>query len=125
MEEKVLKPHEKVAMELAKTIKEKRELAKITQEQLAEKAGLQRNAIIKIESGQEMNPMLETICNILHALDYELRIKKIGDFADLPDTTVRKPIKDRDQEAKESKKTAALPGKYSQLIAKEQANAKD
>ena len=46
---------------LAKNIKKLREKQNLTQEQLAQKAGITYSTLIKIESGANKNPTLETL----------------------------------------------------------------
>jgi len=57
---------------LAKTIKELRKKHKISQEELAKKAGITYSTLIKIESGVNDNPTMKTMKRIADALDVSL-----------------------------------------------------
>jgi len=57
---------------LAKSIKELRKKHKISQEELAKKAGITYSTLIKIESGANDNPTIKTIRKIADALDVSL-----------------------------------------------------
>lgn len=57
---------------LAKTIKELRKKHKISQEELARKAGVTYSTLIKIESGVNDNPTIKTMKKIADALDISL-----------------------------------------------------
>ncbi len=57
---------------LAKTIKELRKKHKISQEQLAQKAGITYSTLIKIESGANDNPTIKTMKRIADALEVSL-----------------------------------------------------
>lgn len=57
---------------LAKTIKELRKKHKISQEELARKAGITYSTLIKIESGANDNPTIKTIKKIADTLDVSL-----------------------------------------------------
>jgi transcriptional regulator with XRE-family HTH domain len=53
---------------LAKNIKELRKKHKISQEELAKKAGITYSTLIKIESGANDNPTIKTVKKIADAL---------------------------------------------------------
>lgn len=57
---------------LAKNIKKFRNKQKLSQEQLAEKAGITYSTLIKIESGQNDNPTIKTLMKISKALRVNL-----------------------------------------------------
>ena len=57
---------------LAKTLKELRKKHKISQEELARKAGITYSTLIKIESGANDNPTIKTIKKIADTLDVSL-----------------------------------------------------
>ena len=57
---------------LAKTIKELRKKHKISQEELARKAGITYSTLIKIESGANDNPTIKTIKKIADTLEVSL-----------------------------------------------------
>lgn len=57
---------------LATTIKALRKKHKISQEQLAQKAGITYSTLIKIESGANDNPTIKTMKKIADALDVSL-----------------------------------------------------
>jgi len=57
---------------LAKTIKELRKKHKISQEELARKAGMTYSTLIKIESGANDNPTIKTMKKIADALEVSL-----------------------------------------------------
>jgi transcriptional regulator with XRE-family HTH domain len=57
---------------LAKTIKDLRKKHKISQEELAKKAGITYSTLIKIESGVNDNPTIKTIRKIADALDVSM-----------------------------------------------------
>ncbi len=57
---------------LAQTIKELRKKHKISQEELARKAGITYSTLIKIESGANDNPTIKTIKKIADTLDVSL-----------------------------------------------------
>lgn len=57
---------------LAKNIKKLRKKHKLSQEELAQKAGITYSTLIKIESGANKNPTLQTICKIADALRVSL-----------------------------------------------------
>jgi len=57
---------------LAKTIKELRKKHKISQEELAKKAGITYSTLIKIESGVNENPTIKTMKKIADALKVSL-----------------------------------------------------
>ena len=59
--------------EIAKKIKEKREQKKLTQAEVAKKAGLNTNYYAVIERA-EINPSLETLNKIFDALDMKLSL---------------------------------------------------
>ena len=56
-------------------IREERKAKKLTQKQLADLSGVWQETISKIESGA-VNTKLETIFNLLSALDFEITISK-------------------------------------------------
>lgn len=53
---------------LAKNIKKLRKKHKLSQEQLARKAGITYSTLIKLESGANKNPTIETLRKITNAL---------------------------------------------------------
>jgi transcriptional regulator with XRE-family HTH domain len=57
---------------LARTIKELRKKHKISQEELARKAGVTYSTLIKIESGANDNPTIKTMKKIADALEVSL-----------------------------------------------------
>ena len=57
---------------LAKSIKEFRKKHKVSQEELAKKAGITYSTLIKIESGVNENPTIKTMRKIADALDVSL-----------------------------------------------------
>ncbi|MFC1548702.1 helix-turn-helix domain-containing protein [Candidatus Omnitrophota bacterium] len=57
---------------LAKNIKKLRKTHKLSQEQLAQRAGVTYSTLIKIESGANQNPTLETISKISEAFKISL-----------------------------------------------------
>jgi len=57
---------------LATTIKALRKKHKISQEQLAHKAGITYSTLIKIESGANDNPTIKTMKRIADALEVSL-----------------------------------------------------
>lgn len=60
--------------ELAKILKETRERSKLTQAEVAEKAGLNTNYYAVIERG-EINTSFETLVRILDALELKLTLR--------------------------------------------------
>ena len=52
---------------LAKNIKKLRKLHKLSQEQLAHKAGITYSTLIKLESGANKNPTIETVQKLANA----------------------------------------------------------
>ena len=64
-----LEPEYKLARSLIKA----RLAKKLTQAQLAEKAGVGQAVIARLESGTQ-NPRLTTICRVARALDQELKL---------------------------------------------------
>jgi len=57
---------------LAKNIKRLRGERRLTQEQLAQKAGITYSTLIKIESGANGNPTLETLSKIADVFEISL-----------------------------------------------------
>jgi len=57
---------------LAQNIKKFRKKHNLSQEQLAQKAGITYSTLIKIESGANKNPTLETICKIVDVFEVSL-----------------------------------------------------
>ena len=57
---------------LAKNLKQLREAKGITQEKLARLADVANNTIIKIESGKNQNPTLDTLKSIAGVLEVSL-----------------------------------------------------
>jgi transcriptional regulator with XRE-family HTH domain len=57
---------------LSQTIKELRKKHKISQEELAKKAGITYSTLIKIESGANDNPTMKTMKKIADALNVSL-----------------------------------------------------
>jgi len=57
---------------LAKNIKKLRKKLKLSQEELAKKAGITYSTLIKIESGANKNPTLDTIVKISTALETKI-----------------------------------------------------
>jgi len=53
---------------LAKNIKKLRKKHKLSQEQLARKAGITYSTLIKLESGANTNPTIETVRKLANAL---------------------------------------------------------
>lgn len=58
--------------QLAGQLKKAREAANISLNDLAEKSGVDRGAIWKLESGRHENPTVETLSKLARALGYEL-----------------------------------------------------
>ena len=58
--------------QLAGRLKQAREAANISLNDLAEKSGVDRGAIWKLESGRHENPTVETLSKLARALGYEL-----------------------------------------------------
>jgi len=50
-------------------LKEKREAAKMTQEQLSKKAGISRLTIVNIENGKQETVLASTLIKLANALD--------------------------------------------------------
>jgi len=57
---------------LAKNIKKFRKIHKLSQEQLAQKAGVTYSTLIKIESGANGNPTLETMRKLADVFEVSL-----------------------------------------------------
>jgi transcriptional regulator with XRE-family HTH domain len=57
---------------LAQNIKRLRKQLKLSQEELAKKAGITYSTLIKIESGVNKNPTLETLCKLAEAFKISL-----------------------------------------------------
>jgi transcriptional regulator with XRE-family HTH domain len=57
---------------LAQNIKKLRKKLKLSQEELARKAGITYSTLIKIESGANDNPTVKTLAKISHALEVKI-----------------------------------------------------
>jgi len=57
---------------LAKNIKKLRNVKNLSQEKLARLADVANNTIIKMESGENKNPTLETLTSVAKALDVSI-----------------------------------------------------
>ncbi|MBL7131664.1 MAG: helix-turn-helix transcriptional regulator [Candidatus Omnitrophica bacterium] len=57
---------------LSQNIKKLRKQHKLSQEQLSKKAGITYSTLIKIESGQNKNPTLETLTKIANAFKIKI-----------------------------------------------------
>ena len=57
---------------LAQNIKKLRKKHKLSQEALAKKADITYSTLIKIESGRNKNPTLETLCKIANTFEIAL-----------------------------------------------------
>lgn len=57
---------------LAQNIKKFRQQLKLSQEELARKAGITYSTLIKLESGVNKNPTVKTLQQIANALDVSL-----------------------------------------------------
>lgn len=57
---------------LAKNIKKLRKQHKLSQEELAKKAGITYSTLIKIESGANKNPTIKTLHKIAKAFDVNI-----------------------------------------------------
>ena len=57
---------------LAKNIKKLRKQHKLSQEQLARKAGITYSTLIKLESGANRNPTIETVRKLANAFGVSL-----------------------------------------------------
>lgn len=57
---------------LAQNIKKLRKQKKLSQEELAKKAGITYSTLIKIESGANKNPTLDTLKKITSALNIKI-----------------------------------------------------
>lgn len=66
--------------EMGKMIKQRRRMLNITQPHLAELAGVSKNTLYKLESGQS-NPSWEVVGKLMDILGLEIRItiKKMGE----------------------------------------------
>lgn len=60
-------------LELVKTIKQRREMMKVTQETLADLSGIGLRTIKQFESGKG-NPTMETVAKLADVLGLELRL---------------------------------------------------
>ncbi|MEX1003588.1 MAG: helix-turn-helix domain-containing protein [Crocinitomicaceae bacterium] len=60
--------------ELGNTIKERRKLLGITQQDLADLAGVNINTVIRIE-GNKINPSIEVVSSIAEILGMELKLE--------------------------------------------------
>lgn len=54
---------------IADNIRKARKKAGLSQDKLAREAGVAYNTVVKIESGENKNPTIETLRNIAKALD--------------------------------------------------------
>jgi transcriptional regulator with XRE-family HTH domain len=65
---------------LAKNIKKLRKLHELSQEELAKKAGITYSTLIKLESGANKNPTIETVQKLANAFGVGLDtvVGKIG-----------------------------------------------
>lgn len=54
---------------IAKNIKQKRKELKLSQDKLSKLAGVAYNTVVKIESGENPNPTIETLRKIAKALN--------------------------------------------------------
>lgn len=58
----------------AARLKKLREQAKLTQEQLAEKSGLDVGTIRQLEQGTRTNPLWQTVCSLARGLDNDVSV---------------------------------------------------
>jgi DNA-binding XRE family transcriptional regulator len=63
---------------IASQIREARKSAGLTLVDVAERAGMTKQAVLKIESGQNANPKLDTIARIARAIGKDLRVELVG-----------------------------------------------
>lgn len=54
---------------IADNVRKTRKKAGLSQDKLARKAGVAYNTVVKIESGENKNPTIETLRSIANALD--------------------------------------------------------
>ncbi len=54
---------------IADNVRKTRKKVSLSQDKLARKAGVAYNTVVKIESGENKNPTIETLRNIAKALD--------------------------------------------------------
>jgi len=54
---------------IARNIKQKRKQLKLSQDKLSKLAGVAYNTVVKIESGDNSNPTIETLTKIAYALN--------------------------------------------------------
>lgn len=54
---------------IADNVRKARKKAGLSQDKLAREAGVAYNTVVKIESGENKNPTIETLRNIARALD--------------------------------------------------------
>lgn len=57
---------------IAQNIKQKRKELNLSQDKLSKLAGVAYNTIVKIESGENLNPTIETLRKIAKALNTEV-----------------------------------------------------
>ncbi len=57
---------------IAQNIKQKRKELSLSQDKLSKLAGVAYNTIVKIESGENLNPTIETLRKIAKALNTEV-----------------------------------------------------
>jgi len=57
---------------IAKNIKRHRQKLKLSQDKLSKLAGVAYNTIVKIESGENQNPTIETLTKITKALNVSI-----------------------------------------------------
>ena len=69
----------------AARLKRLREEAKLTQEQLAEKSGLDVGTIRQLEQGTRMNPLWQTICSLARGLEKDIIVFVGTDGGQAPD----------------------------------------
>ncbi len=65
------KKHDAQVQRLASRLREARQLADLSLTQLAERTGMTRQAISRIESGENRNPTISTIVRLAEALNKE------------------------------------------------------
>lgn len=64
------------AIEMGKKVRHLRRMKDMTQQQVADLAGLSRNAVVNVEAGR-YNTSIEKVCKIVHALGYDMVFIKI------------------------------------------------
>jgi DNA-binding XRE family transcriptional regulator len=72
-------------------LKKLREQAKLTQEQLAEKSGLDVGTVRQLEQGTRKNPLWQTICALASGLGKDVVVFVGTDSRRSPDTEASKP----------------------------------